>query len=174
MFDCVLPDRSVFRALVSGEPQDTGGIEFARMLRHPRREYRHEIVGHREFRSRRKSVRSFGVILKFGVKDKTQVVIKAPLFRVVLDAELDQRECRPRESGAARWFRSEKVCSKFVSRQKLRIKLGGDFEKWREQAEVARVVVMLSPEILHGTRPVDVGKQSGIAEAHAPQNLRRA
>ena len=92
----------------------------------------------------------------------------------MLDSVFHERERRSRQARAAGRFRSQKVGPKLVRWQKSWIQFRRDFQQRRQQAEIAGTTVMPFPEILHRARPVNVGQQTGVAEAHPPQHPGRA
>ena len=94
MFDSVFPNLRFFRALIGREPQHSRRIEFASVLRHPRRQNRHIFVGYGKLRASGERIRRMRIILEFGEVEKSQVVVQPPLVGIMRDPILHQREGR--------------------------------------------------------------------------------
>jgi len=143
------------------------------MLRHLRRQQAQKRVRVRHLRSPVKRVGCSPVILKIHVIDEAQIVIELPVVGIVLDAVLHQPNRVLGLSCAARWRRSEKAGSELISHNQFRIEMRGDVEQRKKQVIASRAVVVPSAKILHGARPIDIGKQAVVAQTGALQHLGR-
>src|SRR2546430_1597189 len=141
------------------------------MLRHPSGENSQKGMCAWNLGTARECFSCLGVVLQFGVINKSQTVIELPVIGIILDSELCQLDGTLRFSCAIGWARSKEVVTEFVSRKKFRIQLCRQLQQWREQVEVVGTLDVLVSEVLHSACPIEIGHQPGISQTHAPQGI---
>src|ERR1700690_1547736 len=121
-------------------------------------------MGSRYLRSTRESFRGMLVVFLFHVVNEAQLVVEMPIFRIVPNPLLYQIDGSLRHSSAVRRLRGKKIASVLIGHNQFWIEGRGDFQQRREQLVARGSRVMLAPEILYGSRPIDVGQQAVVSQ----------
>src|ERR1700733_11133601 len=109
----------------------------------------------------------FLVVLEIHVVDKSQIVVELPVVGIVLNAIFHQLNRTLGLSRPVRRRRSQETSSKLISCNQLRIEVRRYVEHGIERVVALRAAVMPSAEILHGARPIDIGKKAVVTQAGA-------
>src|ERR1700682_3026420 len=102
----------------------------------------------------------FSVVVEIHVVDEAQIVVELPVVGIVLNAIFHQLNRALGLSRPVRRRRSQEASSKLISRNQLRIEVRRYVEQGIEKVVALRAGVMPSAEILHGARPIDIGKKA--------------
>src|SRR5204863_8201310 len=136
------------------------------VLRHPSGEYLQERMRLRNLCASLGCFRRLRVVFQFSVIDESQTVVKPPVFRVVPNAKLGQRDGVRGIPGSVGRLGRKEVAAKLVSRKQSRIQLCGDFQQRRKQMKVVGMLMVLVAKILNRPRPVEIRNQSGVSETN--------
>src|SRR5580700_739585 len=115
----------------------------------------------------------FPVVLEIHVVDKSQIVVELPVVGIVLNAIFHQLDRTLGLSRPVRRRRSQEASSKLIGRNQLRIEVRRYVEQGIEKVVALRAGVMPSTKILHGARPIDIGKKAVVTQAGALEHLGR-
>src|SRR5689334_4036417 len=127
----------------------------------------------RNLRSSFERLRGFFEVFQLGVVDEPEIVIKAPVVWVVLNAIFHEPDRAIWLTSASGRGGSEEGGSELIGRQQLRIKGRGNFEQRPQFVVAGFAQEMAMPKILNCTCPINARHEPVESQACAFHELWR-
>src|SRR5262249_16004830 len=150
-------DHLVIGALVDVRPKVAGGFSVTRVLCQGGRHYPHPWHSTGDLGALEEGLGSRAGIVQLLPLNEPDSIPHPPRFGILADALFHQLRCGPGIAGSFGRVLSEENGSKFVCRYEVRIECRRGLQQWFQQLVIRRVCVMMTPEVLYRSRPIEVG-----------------